>query len=239
MNLLEVKNLKTVKLAEDLWAIEQDFVRCFFIKGAAGSLLIDSCMSGQEALKEALKSALKEAIGTLPGGGNLQMSCTHTDGDHIGGFGRGDMVYVHPAEYEHLGSHEFEVRPLWDGTVFSVGNRNLHVKLLPGHTPGNVAFIDDENKVIFIGDTVSDSAVYMFGEGRNLEAYIASLELLASEYSGYGFYCCHGSAKLPAGALTSQLECAKKLFAGELEGEKPPFDMPCKLYKYGGAAILY
>jgi glyoxylase-like metal-dependent hydrolase (beta-lactamase superfamily II) len=220
-----------VKLDNDLWAIDEGMVRCFLLHGEKGTLLIDSCMSGGDEFREVLNE--------LTGGAPLTMTVTHTDRDHIGGFTAEDEVYVHPSEYEHLGSHSFRVKPLWDGDIFTAGNRTLKAKLLPGHTPGNIVFIDDSNKVIFIGDSISKAQVFMFGAGRNLDSFIDSLELLARDYADYSYYACHGEAKLPPSALTAQLECAKKLKRGELEGQPASFGGECKLYSSDGAGILY
>ncbi|MDR0974130.1 MAG: MBL fold metallo-hydrolase [Ruminococcus sp.] len=223
--------LKVTKLCDDLWSIDEAFVRCFLLHGENGTLLIDACMTGGKSFHEKLSE--------IAGDSEVTMTVTHTDRDHIGGFGKGDTVYIHPAEYEHLGKHDFTVKPLWDGDILPAGNRKLRVMLLPGHTPGNVAFIDDENKMIFSGDSVSESDVYMFGAGRNLESYIASLKRLSESFPGYGFYACHGKAELPPAALTAELECAIKIQNGELSGGKPKFPAPCKLYSYGGAGILF
>jgi glyoxylase-like metal-dependent hydrolase (beta-lactamase superfamily II) len=222
---------KTTQLAPDLWAIEEDMVRCFLLNGENGILLIDSCMSGGEEFRTALAAITNTE--------KIQMTSTHADGDHIGGFVKSDTVFIHPSEYEHLGEQKFSVRPLWDGDIIKAGNRTLQAKLLPGHTPGSTAFIDYDNKMIFIGDTVSDSHVFMFGKGRNLAAYIASLELLKNGFSGFGFYACHGSAELTAEHLQSQLDCAVMLQNGKIEGKEPPYNLSCQLYSYNGANILY
>jgi glyoxylase-like metal-dependent hydrolase (beta-lactamase superfamily II) len=222
---------KTTQLAPDLWAIEESMVRCFLLYGENGSLLIDSCMSGGDDFRE--------AVTAITNTDKIQMTATHADGDHIGGFTEGDTVLIHPSEYEHLGEQKFTVNPLWDGDILKAGNRNLTARLLPGHTPGSTAFIDFDNKMIFIGDTVSDSHVFMFGRGRNLAAYIESLKLLKNEFSGFGFYACHGSAKLPPEQLNNQLDCAVMLRNNEIEGKEPPFNLPCKLYSYNGANILF
>jgi glyoxylase-like metal-dependent hydrolase (beta-lactamase superfamily II) len=222
---------KTTQLAPDLWAIEEDMVRCFLLFGENGCLLIDSCMSGGEEFRSTVAAITNNA--------EIKMAATHADGDHIGGFIKSDTVLIHPSEYEHLGKQNFSVRPLWDGDIIKAGNRTLKVKLLPGHTPGSTAFIDFDNKMIFIGDTVSDSHVFMFGKGRNLAAYIESLELLKNEFSGFGFYACHGSAKLDPTQLNNQLDCAMMFKSGKISGKEPPFNLPCKLYSYNGANILY
>jgi glyoxylase-like metal-dependent hydrolase (beta-lactamase superfamily II) len=220
-----------IKLSDDLWVIEEGFVRAFLLHGEKGSLLIDACMGGGDEFSETVLS--------ITGGVKPIMTVTHSDGDHIGGFAADDTVLIHPAEFYHLGDHSFKVSPLWETGILTAGSRTLRVKLIPGHTPGSVAFIDDEAKMIFAGDSVSDSHVFLFGNGRNLDAYIASLSMLKSEFDGYSFYACHGTVLLPPSALDRQLECALKVRAGEIEGEEAPHMNGCKLYKYNGAALLY
>jgi glyoxylase-like metal-dependent hydrolase (beta-lactamase superfamily II) len=224
-------NYKTIGLAPDLWAIEEDMVRCFLLYGENGTLLIDSCMSGGDEFRAAIAAIADTA--------QIEMSVTHADGDHIGGFKKSDTVLIHPSEYEHLGEPKFAVSPLWDGNILKAGKRTLEVRLIPGHTPGSTAFIDYDNKMIFVGDTVSDSHVFLFGKGRNLSAYNASLELLKNQFPGFGFYACHGTAQLAPEAVFAQLECAQKLQNSEIEGKEPPYNLPCKLYSYNGANILY
>jgi glyoxylase-like metal-dependent hydrolase (beta-lactamase superfamily II) len=223
----------TVQLTPYLWAIEEGFVRAFLLCGKRGSLLIDACMSSGDEFSKTVLS--------ITGGVKPIMTVTHSDGDHIGGFTADDTVLIHPAEFYHFGEHSFKVSPLWETDTLAAGNRTLRVKLIPGHTPGSVAFIDDEAKMIFIGDSVSDSHVFMFGRGRNIDSYIASLTMLKSEFDGYGFYSCHGTTKLPPSALDRQLECAIKVKAGEIEGEEAPYmnSTDCKLYRYNSAALLY
>jgi glyoxylase-like metal-dependent hydrolase (beta-lactamase superfamily II) len=217
------------KLADDLWSIDERFVCAFLIHGERGSLLIDACCSGGDEFFEAVNS--------ITGGAPLKMAITHSDRDHIAGFRPEDTVYVHPAEYEHLGEHPFRITPLWDSDIFSAGNRTLTVMHIPGHTPGSVALIDEGNKKIFIGDSVSNSNIFMFGNGRNLDALIDSLNRLKTRYPDYDIYPSHGTAILPAAQIDDVIECALKIRAGEIVGEHS--DMPCKLYRYKNAAILY
>jgi glyoxylase-like metal-dependent hydrolase (beta-lactamase superfamily II) len=221
----------TTQLAPDLWAIDEGMVRCFLLHGSRGTLLIDACMSGGEEFLEAVKA--------VTGGAEVTYTMTHSDHDHTGGFTAENTVLVHPAEYEHLGEHAYSVAPLWEGGVIEAGERTLKPLLLPGHTPGNMAFVDEAAKKIFIGDTISMGSVFMFGNGRCLPAYITSLERLTAEYADYTYYPCHGDVDVPAAQLTAQLECAVKVLAGEVEGVEPGRPMPCKLYNYGGAGLLY
>jgi glyoxylase-like metal-dependent hydrolase (beta-lactamase superfamily II) len=218
------------KFADDLWAIDEVFVRAFLIHGERGSLLIDACFSGGDEFFEAVES--------VTGGAPLTMTISHSDHDHIAGFRPEDTVYVNPAEYEHPEEFPFKVATLNDGDTFSAGNRTLKAVLIPGHTPGSVAFVDEDNKKIFIGDSISKSGIFMFGERRNIDAFIESLKLLKARCPGFGFYACHGEVSLPAEQLDDVLECAIKTRAGEIAGEDSE-NMPCKLYSYKNASILY
>lgn len=41
-----------------------------------------------------------------------------------------------------------------DGDTISIGTCTLHVIYTPGHSPGGVCFYDEENKIVFCGDTL-------------------------------------------------------------------------------------
>jgi glyoxylase-like metal-dependent hydrolase (beta-lactamase superfamily II) len=227
---------RITQLEKDLWAIEEDMVRCFLLLGEEDALLIDACAGGGEAFMEAVLSLTKDR--------SLRFAITHADPDHIAGFPQKAAVMMHPTEYMRFqgrNTKEQTVLPVWDGDSISVGDRTLEIMLLPGHTPGNIALLDKQHGDIFIGDSVqTNSAVFMFGDGRNLEAYIASLARLNDNSSQYShLYSCHGDTVVSPAQIPIQLEGALQLQAGKLTPQNPPFDMPCKLYSYQGAAYLY
>ncbi|MBW9152261.1 MBL fold metallo-hydrolase [Clostridium estertheticum] len=45
--------------------------------------------------------------------------------------------------------------PVKEGHVFDLGERELEVMYLPGHTNGSIALLDRKNRVLFSGDTIS------------------------------------------------------------------------------------
>jgi hypothetical protein len=79
----------------------------------------------------------------------------------------------------------------------------------------------------------------MFGKGRSLPAYIESLKRLEALGAYDYFYTCHGTLEVPRAQGTAQRVCAEKVLAGELTGEAPGREMPCKVFSFGGAALLY
>jgi glyoxylase-like metal-dependent hydrolase (beta-lactamase superfamily II) len=229
------------QLASDLWTIEEMGVRCFLLHGPKGTTLIDSCASGGIEFYDVVRSI----VGDTP----ISVMLTHADPDHIAGIPQESVPTLHPAEFDRYrswrpmssddGDRLIAVR---EGYIIPCGERELEVLLISGHTPGSIALLDTGNRCIFSGDTISTSHVYMFGNGRNLEAYIDSLAWIESISEQFDkFYCSHGDAEVPVEHLAVQKEAAKKLLAGELKGAATTFDVGegVKLYKYKSTAFLY
>jgi glyoxylase-like metal-dependent hydrolase (beta-lactamase superfamily II) len=150
---------------------------------------------------------------------------------------------MHPAEYAQYfskGNAGKQVEPLWEGRILDLGGLELEAVLIPGHTPGSIALLDRANRRLFAGDTISDSHIYMFGDGRDLQAFIESLRKLESMAALIEtVHPAHGSPSLDAKWFTKTRAAAEKLLAGELAPEKPPFDLPCQLYRFDGVGLLY
>jgi glyoxylase-like metal-dependent hydrolase (beta-lactamase superfamily II) len=225
---------KVTPLAAGLWAIDEGFVRCFLVVGSEQALLIDSCMSVGLELSELVKSLTDKPV---------DLVFTHTDPDHTGGQEGFGPPMLHPSEYGYYyskGNEGRPVRPLWEGDVLDLGNRKLEAVLLPGHTPGSIALFDHADRRIYVGDTVSDFWVHLFGGGRNVSAFLDSLRKLERMAKSFDILCpCHGSLELEVEWISKTITAAEKLLAGELEATDPPRPMPCKAYRFEGVTLLY
>ena len=120
---------------------------------------------------------------------------THADRDHIAGNTAFEHFMMHPAEaanYYNLNGGKGDFTPLEDGQVLELGGRRIEVVLIPGHTPGSIALLDEDRRMLghtpgsialldedrrmlFPGDSVQDGDIYMFGPMREMHAYIHSL----------------------------------------------------------------
>lgn len=49
------------------------------------------------------------------------------------------------------------LRPLQDGQVFDLGGRRVTAWHCPGHTPGEMVFIDDQTRILFCGDACNNN----------------------------------------------------------------------------------
>lgn len=219
----------------ELWKIEHGVVRCFLLEGAGEALLIDTGLPG-ENLKDFLTG-----ITSLP---IRRVVNTHADGDHIGCNDQFNEVWLHPAEFDRYranGGNMSKVHPLWEGDEISIGRRTLTVILLSGHTPGSIALLDRENRILFGGDVVQDSPIYMFGPGRNMPAFVHSVDKLISMSDQFDLiYPSHGTFPLRPDILSVLKQGALDVMAGVVP-DGPPYreGLPCRQFDCGQVKFLY
>lgn len=63
-----------------------------------------------------------------------------------------------------------------DGDRIDLGERPLEIISLPGHTPGSIAILDVNNRVLISEDPIQDGLIFMFGVQREIHAYSKSLK---------------------------------------------------------------
>ncbi len=171
---------------------------------------------------------------------------THTDKDHTGCNRDFKHVYMHPAEMEHYQNSLPEeccmesVLPLWEGDIIDLGYWKFEVILTPGHTPGSIMLLEREKRMLISGDTIQDGDIFMFGTGRNMQAFQHSLKkIIAMEDAFDSIWSSHGNYPLTSDIIPGILKGAQDMIAGKLQGQEPPWPMPCKRYVCDVAAFLY
>ena len=164
---------EVIKINDSTWRIEDAGVRFFLLTGTEKALLIDSGMQVNNA------NDIAADITDLP----VFLLNTHADRDHIGSNEQFESFYMHPAEepvYRRSGKPG-KIIPVVEGDSIDLGNRELKIIELPGHTPGSIAVLDVNNRVLISGDPVQEhGGIFMFGDHRNMDDYIRSLEHLES-----------------------------------------------------------
>ena len=103
---------------------------------------------------------------------------THRDGDHIKGNDvfkekTGAPIVAHSMAAEAIPSLD---RTMEDGDVLKLGDRLFKVIHTPGHRPGAVCLLDEENKVMITGDSVCGEREDLIRMDKNI--YIDSLKKL-------------------------------------------------------------
>lgn len=222
-----------IQINDNTWRFEDGHVRFFLFCGTEKAALIDSGMNTPDARQMA------EALTDL----DLILINTHADRDHTSGNPAFDEFYMSPAEEPNYRAHggAGTIIPVQEGDIIDLGGRELKVIDIPGHTPGSIALLDLCTRVLVSGDSVQNGDIFMFGEFRNIEAYIRSLEHL-DEYKGQfdEVYGMHGSFPVSPDLIPQLLECAKEIRAGKATGTSVNvFGHEVCLYKYDCAGFLY
>ena len=224
---------QVINISENAWRIEENGVRSFLFAGTEKALLVDSGF-GTGDLK-----AVAESLTALP----VMLVNTHADRDHVGCNHEFYKAYMHPAEFDRY--HQTSgittmAEPLWEGDIIGLGGRRFEVILIPGHTPGSIALLDEINRVLIAGDSVQSGMIFMFGAGRDINAYIYSMKKLASMREKFDtVYPSHGDFPVEAGIIPALIDGAEKVRDGKIEGKKAPFDTAARLYDAGAAKFLY
>lgn len=224
---------QVIQIDEQTWRIEDGMVRFFLLTGKERALLIDSGMFVKNA-KE-----IAESLTSLP----VSLLNTHADPDHIGSNEEFPTVYMNPAEcvnYRNTLGRYGDITPVWDGDILDLGGRTLEVITLPGHTPGSIAVLDTASRVLYGGDPIQDAEIFLFGQMRNIPAYLHSLRKLSRYENRFDFvYPSHGTFPLPAGIVQELIDGTERMLRNEIVPEDALIhDITVKAYHIGAAVLL-
>lgn len=260
---------------------EFDCVSVFVIVGQERALVIDTGTGIGD-----LKWVIEHKITDKP----YEVAISHNHGDHTGGAGFFEKVWVHEADMDwtngvcptlefrkdyaavirrrenksydydeeqdiRLWEKEPEMIPMEDGHVFDLGGRKVTAYHCPGHTPGEMVFIDDLTKTLLLADACNCNLLLGKGFGKDARDEIRiAKESLARIWAMNGnafehFYNAHhdfrgyGQTLYPK-ALEDAVACYQSLLDGTavfVEMPDPLFlDNPPKvLSEYGKVRISY
>ena len=210
--------MEIIRIQDGSWRIEDEGVRFFLLEGDENAaLLIDSGMTVRNA-KE-----IAEDLTSLP----VSLVNTHADPDHIGSNEEFDSFLMHPAEtvnYCNVQQRKGRFVPVEEGEIIDLGNRKLRIISTPGHTPGSIAILDEENRVLIPGDSIQDGGIFMFGIMREFQAYIESLRKLEGMSPLFdSIWPSHGSLPLDPAIIPQLIDGAERCLNGELPTKPASF----------------
>lgn len=222
--------LTTRLLMDGLYALEDERVRQFLVIGAERALLFDTGFADSGVLETVLSLTDKP----------VDVVMTHADRDHSGGLSDFGSCRLHPGDWPMVEGMNMMLLPLYDGDICRCGDYRFEVIEIPGHTPGSVAFYDASKKLLLPGDSVQHGGpIYMFGEKRNLQNYIASLRKLKLMIPADATVLpCHSECPIDGSYIARDLEDALALRDGKLPSEPHP-TMPCRVYHGAATDYLY
>lgn len=244
------KHYEAEKIAQDTYKIDESGVaNCYLLIGEEKALLIDTgCGAGN--LKEAVEKLTHKP---------LIVAVTHRHPDHAGGAWQFGTYYVHKDDKKtiygimslplvsrrmlkimgatidrSLRRKRCRIITIEDGHKFDLGNREIKVKSVPGHTKGSVIFLDEKEKLMFTGDN-TNYCLWMHLPGcTSLEKWIRSAETILDYYDmGYKAYGGHSKGQQSRAETQKLLDCVKKVIEKNRIKESKIIDnrMPVILYK--------
>ncbi|MBR3227877.1 MAG: MBL fold metallo-hydrolase [Erysipelotrichaceae bacterium] len=207
-------NNEIIRISDDTWRIEDNGVRFFLLTGKKKALLIDSGMTVSNARD------IVSGLTDLP----VELLNTHADRDHIGSNEQFDSFYMHPLEEAvyRRSDKTGKIIPVEEGDVIDLGERELRIIDLPGHTPGSIAVLDVKNRVLISGDPIQrNGRIFMFGPHRNMDEYIRSLEKLEKRTDEFDeIWPSHADIPVSTDTIEMLREGAMDILSGKIEGKQ-------------------
>ncbi len=211
----------------------------YLIEGEKRTILFDTGMGTGD-----LKSYVKNLTDKL-----IEVIISHAHWDHIMQANQFDKVYMNHKEIEIIKMFNMNIDysnflDVKDKDIFDLGNRKLEVMEVPGHTPGSIVLLDDENKIIFSGDAIGAGHTWMHLPGcLSLNKYINSLYKLYERIKNYKKIY-HGhlgeNGPLNINYLKDLINAVENVLKGKVKGEPYPYGNFQGLYvTYGIATLVY
>lgn len=202
------------KINETTYTLEEDGVRFFLLIGDTKACMIDTGMNSANAKEIGESITDKEII----------LINTHGDPDHISGNDGFDEVYLNEEEienYQLYNTKETKFNYLHNNETIDLGNRPLKIIFLQGHTPGSIAILDVNNKILISGDSIQDGKIFMFGKIRNINLYNKTLKDLWNNHSNEfeTIYPSHGSLPVKKDLIEKLIDGSNQIISGNIKGE--------------------
>lgn len=227
------ENLFHAQVAEGIWLISSDAqgpnedgksllpgsptANSYLVLGEERALLFDLAINEPGLLDYA------KALAGIP----VQLVLSHGHFDHIYHLERADEVWMHAEDVKFL-SNGFLGAPVVDpcpvlhdlshGDIIDLGNRELEVIHLPGHTPGSILLLDRRTGVLLSGDTGARRLLYATSDFVPLAVFAESLRQLKA-YPFEVMYSAHDRCALPKAHIDLMLQTIER---GVMQQEQEP-----------------
>lgn len=136
----------------------------------------------------------------------------------------------------HIPSHT-PTRLLHDGDIIDLGGRSLEVIHIPGHSPGSIALLDRDSRVLFTGDHFFPGPLYCHADDVEIEKYVASNKKLADMIDQYDHVLSgHNDPWVDSEVIPRVSDAFETIFSGG--GEFAEDSHGLRRYKFDGFDVL-
>ena len=232
------------KIFENTWVIDIGAVCfCYLLVGEEKALVIDTGMN---------KANLREFLETITDK-PMMATNTHGHGDHTLCNGYFDEVYMHPEAIIDVnggknsetgdpmlaGIPDYNPIPVTEGYIFDLGGRRVKVFETPCHSPGDLMFLDLDQRLLFTGDNLEVGQVLIFygpaNVGGTVKRHLEILKKMEAYYDDFDFICpAHNGSPIHKSVLKDFIENDERVLSG-IEGtaDLPSPSFPTEFFLKG------
>jgi hydroxyacylglutathione hydrolase len=155
--------------------------------------------------------------------------------------GGDDPAYHHLAE-SLVPARPYRLQALQPGQTIDLGGRCFEVLPLPGHTPGSICLLNPDEKLLFTGDSIVATPVWMYLQhSTSLSTYLAALKKVRERQAEFEVLLPgHQPTPLGKDQLHNLIACAEEIL------DEPGIGEPTRtfagegfLWKHGSGIIIY
>lgn len=128
-------------------------------------------------------------------------------------------------EEEYLKQGTGNIIPLKEHHVFDLGNLNLEVIKIPGHTKGSIALYVKEQKIMLVSDGACPYVWMFLNESATLTDYLNSLNKLL-EYDFETFLLGHGAGLMERPFMYRLKAITEEVLTGKVEDKYEVYNAP-------------
>ncbi len=255
---------KVKKIADKTWAIrDKTQVACYLVEGEEKALLIDTCW-GLGNLAELVQSITSLPLKVVITHGHPDHVCgafqfnnlhiSNEDKNLLNAFYNKqtrkqllenrfrDQYLADFSKEKWINGKLKNISTVQEGDVFELGKRNLKVIPVPGHTPGSICLIDEENELLFSGDSVQTAPVLMhLDTSLPLSTYFDSIVHVYSFEESYDkILPSHGETPIDKTVLDELINGVSEILEGKLVGKlEQTFFGEGIVCKFNKTSIIY
>ncbi len=145
--------------------------------------------------------------------------------------GRSGLTYDYDldVDMQEWDGSNLDLIPIEDGHVFDLGGRKVTAYACPGHTPGSMVLLDDQSRILFLGDALNCNLLL---GGTTIERALGFLERLEAMGDSYDcFYNGHYDYRpcgepLDACVLPDAIAACRALVGGNYKTTLVPSPLP-------------
>jgi len=209
-------------------------VYCYLLIGNEKALLFDTTY-GYGSLYRVIREITELPVTVVLGHGHF---------DHTGGASQlfaylHSDIWLHEADFGLLSTSSQETRflnKLDIGQVFDLGNLNVEIVAMEGHTAGSIGILVREHRVLLTSDSSNPHVWLFLNESLPINQYIAMLERTI-QLDFDTFFIGHSDAPMPKSDFQSFIKAARN--ASVEKSERHPDYTSVFIYEEDGANVYF